>query len=110
MASTKAFIDYFTEQLTASGAGEINCRKMFGDYGVYCDGAFFALVCDDQFFVKVTPAGTALLGADYPKGLAYDGAKTPMFKVDDFENYDLMRRLVTVTCAELLKERKKDKK
>lgn len=104
MATTQAFINYFQEQLTASGVGEIYCRKMFGDYGVYCDGVFFGLVCDDQFFVKVTTVGAALLGADYPKGLAYDGAKTPMFKVDDFENYDLMRQLIRATCDELFKK------
>lgn len=104
MASSQAFIEYFKEQLTASGAGEIYCRKMFGDYGVYCDGVFFALVCDDIFFVKITEAGKAILGKKYPTELAYSGAKTPMFKIDDFEDYDLVHQLITVTCAELIKK------
>lgn len=106
MVTSKEFIDYFQEQLTTSGAGAIYCRKMFGGYGVYCDGVFFGVVCDDQFFVKVTTVGTALLGADYPKGLAYDGAKTPMFKIDDFENYDLMRQLIRATCDESERSKK----
>ena len=97
MASSQAFIKYFKEQLTASGAGEIYCRKMFGDYGVYCDGVFFALVCDDTFFI---------LGKNYSTGLAYSGAKTLMFKIDDFEDYDLMRQLIQVTCTELMKKGK----
>ena len=42
MATSKDFIEYFQEQVEASGAGEIYCRKMFGDYGVYCDGVFLA--------------------------------------------------------------------
>ena len=54
MASSQAFIEYLQEQLTGCGAGEIYCRKMFGEYGIYCDGVFFGLVCDDQFFVKIT--------------------------------------------------------
>ena len=110
MATSKDFIEYLQEQVEASGAGEIYCRKMFGDYGVYCDGVFFGLVCDDQFFVKITEAGVAILGENYPTGLAYDGAKTPMFKIDDFENYDLMWQLVTATCAELSKNNKRSKR
>jgi len=62
MASSQAFIEYLQEQLTGCGAGEIYCRKMFGEYGIYCDGVFFGLVCDDQFFVKITEAGKAILG------------------------------------------------
>ena len=106
MATSRAFIEYFREQLTASGVGEIFCRKMFGDYGIYCDGVYFALVCDDTFFVKVTEAGKAILGENYPTGLAYNGAKTPMFKIEDFEDRDLMRELIFATCDELERGKK----
>ena len=44
MASHKAFVDYITEQL--GGAGEIRAKPMFGEYGLYCDGQFFAVICD----------------------------------------------------------------
>ncbi len=30
----------------------ITTRKMFGDYGIYCDGKIFGLICNDCFFVK----------------------------------------------------------
>ena len=39
-----------------SEAGEITSRKMFGDYGIYCDGKIVGLVCDDCFFLKPTDA------------------------------------------------------
>ena len=104
MASSQAFIEYLQEQLTGCGAGEIYCRKMFGEYGIYCDGVFFALVCDDTFFIKITEAGKVILGKNYSTGLAYSGAKTPMFKIDDFEDYDVMRQLIQATCAELIKK------
>ena len=45
-----------------AGAGAVSARKMFGEYGVYCDGKIVGLVCDDQLFVKVTEAGRAWLG------------------------------------------------
>ena len=54
MASHQNFVDYVAEQLRE--AGTIRSRKMFGEYGLYCDGVFFAVICGDQFFVKVTPA------------------------------------------------------
>ena len=51
MASHQDFVDYVAEQLRE--AGIIRSRKMFGEYGLYCDGIFFAVICDNQFFVKV---------------------------------------------------------
>ena len=57
MASHQDFVDYVAEQLRE--AGSIRSRKMFGEYGLYCDGVFFAVICGDQLFVKVTPAGEA---------------------------------------------------
>ena len=38
MASHKDFVDYVAEQLRE--AGTIRSRKMFGEYGLYCDGIF----------------------------------------------------------------------
>jgi len=36
MASNANFVQYIADQ--CSGAGEIVTKKMFGDYGIYCDG------------------------------------------------------------------------
>ena len=52
MAPHQDFVDYVAEQLRE--AGVIRCRKMFGEYGLYCDDLFFAVICDDQLFVKPT--------------------------------------------------------
>ena len=55
MASHADFVEYVAEQMQQ--AGSIRSKKMFGEYGLYCDGAFFAVICDDQLFVKITPQG-----------------------------------------------------
>ena len=47
MASHPDFVNYVVEQLRE--AGSIRSRKMFGEYGLYCDDIFFAVICDDQF-------------------------------------------------------------
>lgn len=63
MASGKDFVEFVADQLRE--AGKITYRKMFGEYGVYCDGKLFALVCDDQFFVKITEEGRKLWPGAY---------------------------------------------
>ena len=45
MASNPDFVAFVAEQL--GGAGEITYRKMFGEYGLYCDGKFFGTVEGD---------------------------------------------------------------
>ena len=86
MASHPDFVNYMAEQLREAGA--IRSRKMFGEYGLYCDDVFFAVVCDDQLFVKVTPQGEAAF-PDLPKAPPYEGARDS-FLVEDVENREEM--------------------
>ena len=97
MASHQDFVDYVAEQLRE--AGTIRSRKMFGEYGLYCDGVFFAVICDDQFFVKVTPQGEAAF-PDLPKVPPYEGAKDS-FLVEDVEDREQMTELTRITCEAL---------
>ena len=55
MASHSDYVEYVVEQLR--GAGSVRARKMFGEYGLFCDGTFFGVICDDQLFIKITPQG-----------------------------------------------------
>lgn len=95
MASKIEFVEYVAEQ--CRGAGEITFKKMFGDYGLYCDGKIFALICDDQFFVKITKAGERW---ELPKKPPYDGAKD-YFLVEDVDNAEFLTELVSATVKEL---------
>jgi DNA transformation protein len=42
MRKPNPYLDYLSEQLEP--LGDIHLKPMFGGYGVYCDGLFFALV------------------------------------------------------------------
>ena len=97
MASHQDFVDYVAEQLRDAGA--IRSRKMFGEYGLYCDDVFVAVICDDQFFVKVTPQGEAAF-PNLPKVPPYEGAKDS-FLLEDIENREQMTELVRTTCQAL---------
>ena len=42
MASKIEFVEFMADQL--KDAGTITYKKMFGEYGIYCDGKIFALM------------------------------------------------------------------
>lgn len=105
MATDPAFADHVLDQI--SGAGPVVVRKMFGEYGVYCDGKVVALVCDNQFFLKSLPEAVALI--DAPSfGPPYPGAKPHLLLSDQLDDADLMVRLVR-TVADALPEPKPKK-
>ena len=106
MASHKDFVDYVAEQLRE--AGVIRSRKMFGEYGLYCDDVFFAVICDDQFFVKVTPQGEAAF-SNLPKAPPYEGAKDYIW-VEDVDDRETMTALTSLTCLALQAKPKKGRK
>lgn len=72
MATKPEYAAYVCDQLR--GAGEVAARKMFGEYGLYCDGKVIGLICDNQLFIKRTEAGAALMPG-CPEGEPYKGAK-----------------------------------
>ena len=97
MAANPEFVQYIADQL--AGAGDITYRKMFGEYGMYCDGKIFALICDNALFIKITEAGKQL-APDLNMAPPYDGAK-PYFRMEDIDNKDFLTRLVIETCKSL---------
>jgi len=96
MASSLSYVEFVMEQL--SGAGTITHRRMFGEYGLYCDGKYFACVCDDRLLVKITPAGEALL-PDCPRGIPYEGGGEML--LPDVEDRETLTALTRATCAAL---------
>jgi TfoX/Sxy family transcriptional regulator of competence genes len=100
LATAQRTVDVMLEAM--AGAGAVSARKMFGEWGIYCDGKLVALVCDEQLFVKVTEAGRAFLGDTAELAPAYPGAK-PSFRIDAerWDDAEWMSELVRVTWAEL---------
>ena len=76
-------------------------RKMFGEYGLYCDGTFFAVICDDQLFIKITPQGQMAF-PDLSKAPPYEGAKDS-FVVEDVDDPTMAAELTRITCEALRK-------
>ena len=106
MASSNDLVQYIVDQ--CSEAGEIVAKKMFGDYGIYCDGKIFGLICDDCLYIKPTKGGRALLRNEVMCP-PYDGAKD-YFLIEDVDNREYLSELVRVTCKELPMPKEKKKK
>jgi TfoX/Sxy family transcriptional regulator of competence genes len=82
-------------------------RKMFGEYGLYCDGKMVAVIGDDQLFVKQTPGGRVHAGA-VAEVSPYPGAKLCLLIPGDrWEDADWLAGLIRVTAAELVVGKKK---
>ncbi len=105
MASRQSTVDYILEQV--AGAGTVSAKKMFGEFGLYCDGKMVALVCDDQLFVKITAEGKALVGACREKP-PYPGAK-PCFLIsgDRWDDHEWLSELIRVSARHLPVAKKK---
>lgn len=105
MASSASLVAFVVEQL---GKG-VTAKRMFGEYGLYREGVLVALFCDDQLFMKPTPAVRALLKTldAIDEAPPYPSAK-PAYRISDehWDNADLMTQLATLTASELGKQPK----
>jgi TfoX/Sxy family transcriptional regulator of competence genes len=99
VSSQQKTVDYILEQSAA--AGTMTAKKMFGEYGLYCDGKVVAFVCDDQLFIKPTEAGRAYLG-EVTEAPAYPGSKMYfLIDGDRWDDADWLAGLVKATADAL---------
>lgn len=83
MATDKSFMVFIAEQM--QDAGDISYRMMFGEYGLYLDGKFFALVCNNKLYLKPTEAGRVFIG-EVVEAPPYPGAKNSFLIEEQVEN------------------------
>ncbi|MFC1224186.1 Transcriptional regulator of competence genes, TfoX/Sxy family [Pedobacter suwonensis] len=107
MASDQKFVDFIIDQV--GYAGQITCKKMFGEYGLYFDDKLFALVCDNKLFVKPTQSGKAYI-SDVVEAPPYPGAKNQFLIEEQLEDRDWLQKLVAITVAELPEPKPRKKK
>lgn len=108
MSSKQSTIDFLVKQMSRSG--EIRAKKMFGEYGIYCDEKIVALVCDDNLYVKPTLKGEMFLGV-VEEGMPYPGAK-PYFLIspERWNNGEWLSCLIKITADQLPMPKPRKKK
>ena len=98
MASDLSFVEYVVDQLDDDCAGTY--KRMFGEFGLYSDGKFFGMICEDRLFVKPTEGGRSFIG-DVVEAPPYPGAK-PIFLIEEqIEDAEWLSELVRITTCEL---------
>ena len=103
MASSKEYLDYILDQLSLING--ITYRTMMGEYILYCNGKIFGGIYDNRFLVKPTKSALERM-PDAPHELPYEGAKE-MLLVENSDDRDFLRNLVTAICQELPDKKKK---
>ena len=96
MSSTIEFVQYVADQLSL--AGDIAYRRLFGEYGLYCDGKFFGTVEDTQFFIKITEPGGALL-TEPVIASPHEGSRMDL--IENLDDRAFLAQLVQTTCQAL---------
>ena len=98
MASSQEFVELVCSRLR--GAGEIEAVKLFGDYGIYCDGKSIGLIHDDCFYLKPTEPGKELLGRFLEEAVPLEGGKI-YYQIDYLDDVDELVELVRATWEAL---------
>ena len=106
MATSKDYISFITEQLSA--LGDIKVRQMMGEYIIYYRGKIAAYVCDNRLLVKLVPAAEKYLPGTRHEP-PYDGAKN-MLLVGEVDNPDFLSGLFNAIYDELPAPKPKKKK
>ena len=103
MASSKNYLDFILEQLSALEG--ITYRAMMGEYILYYQGKPFGGIYDDRFLVK--PVKTAIkMMPEAEKALPYPGAME-MLLVDDVDDRAFLCSLVSAMYSDLPEPKKK---
>jgi TfoX/Sxy family transcriptional regulator of competence genes len=93
--------------LSALQGTNIRMAKMFGEYALYCDEKVVALIADDEFFLKITPASSAHFGSK-DEAPPYPGAKAH-YRVPE-SHWEKLTPLVNAVASELPAPKPKKKK
>jgi len=107
MASNLEFVEFIVDQI--ENAGVITYKKMFGEYAIYSDGKIFALVCDNQLFIKPTEGGRSFIG-DVVEAPPYPGAKLSFLIGDKIDDREWISDLIRITVNELPEPKSKKMK
>lgn len=106
MATTKEFINYFTEAL--SEVEGISYRAMMGEYVLYFFGKVIGGIYDNRVLIKDIPAARKHL-PEARLELPYEGAKLMLY-LEDFEDAQFVKGLFEDMFAALPAPKPKRKK
>lgn len=100
MATDQSFMQFVYDNIKSTG--EITYRKMFGEYAVYFAGKVFALVCENQFYLKPTEGGRKMLGESIKLAPPFPGAKNYfVLEEEQLNQRQWITEIILMTASEL---------
>lgn len=105
MASSKAFLAFVLEQLSA--LEDVSVRPMMGEYVLYQSGKVVGGIYDDRLLLKPTASALQLM-PNAQRDIPYPGAKELL--VADVDDAELTCRVVRAIAADLPAPKGKRKK
>ena len=97
MATSKEYKDFILEQLDL--LDNITCKAMMGEFLLYYNNVLFGGIYDNRLLVKIVETNRKY---NMQEQLPYKSAK-PMYLVDEVDNKELLKEIVTETCKDLYK-------
>lgn len=91
------FVEYVMIQ--ASEAGQMTYKRMFGEYGIYCNAKLVGLICDNILYIKNTTQGVRVCPG-LEMASPYKNAK-PHLVFDDVDDSETLSHLIKATYEEL---------
>lgn len=105
MATSKQFLNYVIDQL--SPTGNVAFKPMMGEYLFYYEGVHVGGLYDDRVLIKRLAANDGFgLESERP----YEGAKRFMRKIDDLDDVEFLRKVLTATAEQLKSEQLKSER
>lgn len=101
MSTSKEYKNFILEQLNL--LEDITCRAMMGEYLLYYNGVLFGGIYDDRLLVKIVPNNEKY---HMEEQIPYESAK-PMHFVEEVDNKELLKEIVTQTCKGLQNQKRK---
>ncbi len=98
MASDLDFVEYVVDQCDEDCA--VTYKRMFGEFGLYSDGKFIGVICDNRLFLKPTAGGRAHM-TEVVEAPPYPGAKPSLLIEDQVEDRAWLSEMVRITAREL---------
>ena len=92
MATSKEYKDFILEQLNLLDS--ITCKAMMGEFLLYYNDVLFGGIYDNRLLVKIVDTNKKY---NMTEQIPYESAK-PMYLVDDVDNKELLKEIVTETC------------
>lgn len=102
MASSKEYLDFVLDHCDG-----LSARAMMGEYVLYYGGKVVGGIYDNRLLLKPTKSALALL-PNAPYELPYEGA-TKMLLVEDVENRELLKKLLSAITEELPDKNRRSK-